>query len=223
MNGHVGDDAELYALGMLDPERRLEIDAHLASCDDCLRAVGEAEETAAALASALPGATPSARLADRLRAAGAATPIATPLRRRGVAGGARWLAGMAVAAAFLLALGTTWYQNSTLQTKLQASDVAVAMLVHSHFSHVPMTTTPAGGSLSAKVIYARDGSWMYVVIDGAGGDLEVVATIEGKRWAAGRAIENGRTATLFTHPPARPQTVELMRDGTPVASAKLIY
>ena len=144
MSAHVGEDAELYALGLLDAERRAEVDAHAAACDDCLRALGEAEETAALLAAALPELTPSRALGERLRAATtpANSPV-TPLRRPS-ARSPRWFAGLAVAAALVLALGAGWYQSSVMHGKLQANDVAVAMLVHSHFSHVPMTTTAAG-------------------------------------------------------------------------------
>ncbi|MBV8343959.1 MAG: zf-HC2 domain-containing protein, partial [Candidatus Eremiobacteraeota bacterium] len=42
---HIGDSAELYAAGALDERERAEIDAHVAECRDCLRRLGEAEET----------------------------------------------------------------------------------------------------------------------------------------------------------------------------------
>ncbi|MBV8355632.1 MAG: zf-HC2 domain-containing protein, partial [Candidatus Eremiobacteraeota bacterium] len=54
MSVHPTDDLELYALGDLEASERSTIEAHLAQCATCRRAVGEAEETLAALADALP-------------------------------------------------------------------------------------------------------------------------------------------------------------------------
>ncbi|MGP6156015.1 MAG: RskA family anti-sigma factor [Vulcanimicrobiaceae bacterium] len=46
---HIGELAELYALGALEPQERADIDAHAASCPRCARALGEAETAVAAL------------------------------------------------------------------------------------------------------------------------------------------------------------------------------
>jgi anti-sigma-K factor RskA len=213
MSPHIGDDAECYALGLLDAARRAEIDAHVASCDSCLRLIGGAEETAAALASVLPGAKPSVRLAGTFG----------PGRRRAPVERYGWIAGLAVAATFIVALGTSWNQTGVLRGALQADQLAVATLVHSHFLHVTMTAAPAAGPLAAKVVYARDGTWLYVLVDHPSGPIDVEAKIGGKSWSAGRATSNGGTATLFVRPPGRPESVELTQDGAPVASAKLVY
>lgn len=212
MSEHIGDDAELYALGLLEPERRGEIDAHVVSCDACLRLLGEAEETAASLAGALPSVTPSELLGARLSRSS-----------RPVARSRAWYAGIALAAAMLIALGASWLQIGSLRDKLHAEDLAVATLVHSHFLHVTMTTTPAAGALAAKVVYARDGGWVYVLVDRPGGAVDVVATIDGKPWQGGTAIAADDTATLLLHPPGRPTTIEIRRDGSLLATAKLVY
>jgi hypothetical protein len=47
---HLDDDAELYALGLTEPERGAEIEAHLAACEPCRARVVAAEEAAASLA-----------------------------------------------------------------------------------------------------------------------------------------------------------------------------
>ena len=44
---HLDDDAELYALGLLDADRGAAIEAHLAACDDCRARVVAAEAAAA--------------------------------------------------------------------------------------------------------------------------------------------------------------------------------
>jgi len=250
MSAHLGDDAELYALGLLEPERRAEIDAHVAGCADCVRLLGEAEATAAALADTLPRLPPSAAAAARFAAAvsglqagvGPVGPGVAPAFRRPVETRWGWFAGLALTAALLVALGTSWYQVGVLRGRAQDAQLAVATLVHSHFLHVSMTVAPAAGGLAAKVVYARDGSWLYVLVDRPEGDrtqgrpegnrpasertegpLELTATIAGKPYPCGQLVLNGGTATLFVRPPGRPERVQLSRDGTILATANLAY
>jgi len=213
MNQHVGDDAELYALGLLEPESRARIDAHLATCDACLRLVGEAEETALQLAALLPVATPSPQSRARLLAAAGEPAPVRPLA---------W-AGALAAALLLIALGGAWLQMGPARERRHASELAVATLVHSHFLHEAMETRAGAGGLAAKVVYARDGSWFYVLVDRAGGEIDVDATIAGRRWLAGAALREGDTATLLARPPARADSVELSRDGNVLASVRLRY
>jgi hypothetical protein len=203
MNHHIGDDAESYALGLLEPERRAEIDAHVASCRICLRLLGEAEETAAALATTLPPAASTRR-------------SARPTLRSG-------LAGIALAAALVLALAASLYQNALLRGEVGNERLAVATLVHSHFLHVTMTVAPGNGALAAKVVYARDGSWLYVLADKADATLDVEADIAGRPWSGGRLNAEGDTATALLRPPGRPSAVRLTYAGRTVAVAKLAY
>ena len=219
MTRHLGEDAEAYALGLLDAGERAEIDRHVAECAVCLRRLGEAEASAARLAALLPQTAPSEALRARLMSSTSGRVV--PLARRSPGPLRNW--GFAIAAAFALAAGTSWYQIGVLQQRLTVDQLAVATLVHSHFRHVGMTNTSAAAGLSAKVVYARDGSWLYVLVDGASGALDVNATIDGKVWSCGRAMRQGETATLFVHPPRKPQAVELTRDGAIVARATLIY
>jgi Putative zinc-finger len=227
MTAHIGDDAESYALGLLEPETRSAIDAHVATCHACLRQLGEAEETAAMLAGALPRATPSAELTARFTGMGQ-TPRADPptvvsLRRRLPSARPGWLSGLAVAAAFVVALGTSWYQNGIMRGQLRADDLAFATIANSHFLHASLSTTAAGDSLIAKVLYARDGSWLYVIVDRGEGPFDVSATIDGRPWAAGHTVQNGDTSTLFIRPTGRPASLQVKRDGMLLARVALTY
>jgi hypothetical protein len=46
---HIDQEAELYALGMLDDAERMRIDDHLAGCVPCTAHVGKAEAAVAGL------------------------------------------------------------------------------------------------------------------------------------------------------------------------------
>jgi anti-sigma factor RsiW len=207
---HLGEDAELYALGMLDSARRAEVERHIAGCDACLERVGGAEATALALAAPLPRIEPSPSLRSRLLAsavesaprAGAARAgrLAVRLARERVERGRLSLWGRLAAAAILLlalGLGFSFYRNSQLSAALRDDDLAFVTVVHSHFEHV--TLRPIGPAApAAKVLYAKDGSWIYVLVD--------------------RGV-----ATLFERHAGKPSLIVLVGPGGPVASALLQY
>src|ERR1700728_650490 len=67
MNRHVNpEDSDLYALGALDGEERLELEAHVRSCDGCAREIDAARQRVALLALAAPAAAPPARVREAL-------------------------------------------------------------------------------------------------------------------------------------------------------------
>ena len=70
---HVGEAAELYALGALDEREQAGLEAHIAHCAQCLRRVGEAEETLLALER-------GSKAVDVPRRQGNVLPIARPAR-----------------------------------------------------------------------------------------------------------------------------------------------
>ena len=128
----------------------------------------------------------------------------------------------AIAAALAIALlGLAW-QTIALRGRLASQDVALATIVHSHFDHVSMTPDPAN-PVAAKVLYARDGSWIYVIADQPGGTVRVLATSAAGTADIGALVPSGQTATLFVHPAARIRTVVLERSGARVAYATLKY
>jgi hypothetical protein len=213
VTAHLGEDAELYPLGILDDEAARNVERHIASCSECAARVEEAQAVASSLAAALPRATPSPALERRLRESTRPRPSV----KRGGA-----LFSLAIAAAFALAfLGAGW-QALVLRERLQREDVAFVSMVHSHFNHVPMS--PASPNpVAAKILYARDGSWIYIIADKPGGPLHAVAQAPGGVADLGLLSSTGETATLLVHPRERIRSIVLQRAGTNVAFAKLTY
>ncbi len=229
---HVADDqVEAYALGALEDAERSAVDEHIAACDACLRRVGEAEETVASLALDLPRTEPSAALGERLArslattrqgdAPGAVVPSRgiVPLRRRR---SYVWLAPLGAAAALVFALAGSFVQDAHLRGELADNDRALTQVVHSHFNHVTMTPAPGSGA-SAKVLFARDGSWIYVVADHLPAGTHAFATIAGSERDLGALAPQGDIATLFVSDANKPTTIILRADGNVEATATLGY
>lgn len=216
MTEHLGDDAELYPLGALDDDAAREVERHIAGCPLCAERVAQAGGVAASLASALPAVEPSPALQRRLSQA------LHPERRAGerFADLNGW--SFALAAVFALAFLALGWKTLALRGQLAADDLALVTVVHSHFNHVSMTPRSAN-PVAAKVLYARDGSWLYVIADKPGGTLRVVARTTAGSAALGVLAASGQTAGLLVRPPARVESLVLQREGTTVASATLVY
>lgn len=213
MNQHLGEDAELYPLGVLDDDTARDVERHVASCSDCAERVARAQAAAASLAAALPLATPSAALERRLRES--ARPQPSAQRRPS-------LFPFAIAAAIVLAfLGFGW-QALVLRERLAAEDVALVTMVHSHFNHVSMSPDSAD-PVAAKILYARDGSWIYIIADKPGGSLHAIAETATGSADLGALPSTGETSSLLVHPHQRIRSIILQRAGTNVASARLTY
>jgi anti-sigma factor RsiW len=209
---HLDEDAELYPLGLLDDVAARNVERHVASCSECAERVAQAQAVAASLAAALPQATPSPELEHRLRESTRPRPSA----KRRVS-----LFPLALAAAFALAFLGGW-QALVLRERLAAEDVALVTMVHSHFNHVsmsPESTNP----VAAKILYARDGSWIYIIADKPGGALHAIAQTAAGAADLGALGSAGETATLLVRPSERIRSIVLQRAGTDVASARLAY
>lgn len=190
---HIGESAELYAIGALDPAERAEVDGHIAHCAQCLRRVGEAEETVLAL--------------ERVNVVDHATHVErVPLRfaRRSVA----WLLPLTAAAAF--ALGMLFPRPAPQR------DLATLAMIGSHFSHAQFV----GSGPPAKVIYARDHSWYYVIV-ASKARYTVVGVRNGSSIALGTTQPNGATSALFTRPHAAFGRLELRENGTVVNTVSI--
>jgi hypothetical protein len=192
---HIGDQAELYVLGMLDEGERAAVDAHIATCMQCLRRVGEAEETLLALERG-DLAEPTPELLDRRMRFGA-----PPVRR---------YYSLALAAAAGLVLGILTMLPGYLRP--QAPQGALLAMIHSHFNHAQFVGSPRAPS--AKVVYAHDRSWLFVLADGS--ERYAVYAINGSgSTRLGDLQPEGSTSSLYVAhvPPA--DAVEL-RDGATV-------
>jgi anti-sigma factor RsiW len=212
MTQHIGDDAELYALGALDATETAAVERHIATCAECATRVVDAQNVAASLASALPGVRPSASLDRRIR------DVASPGAQTRTRFSSLWQ--YAIAAVFALAFLGAGFQAFRLHGQLADEDFALATVVHSHFNHVSMSPI-SGSQVAAKVLYARDGSWVYVIADRPGGELHVMSVGAAGGTDLGALHSIGQTASLLIRPAARIQSLVLQRDGVPVAAATL--
>ncbi|HTV91235.1 MAG TPA: anti-sigma factor [Verrucomicrobiae bacterium] len=193
---HIGDLAELYVLGELDSSERAAVDAHIASCPQCLRRVGEAEETLLAIERGTL-AQPTPELLDRRMRFGAPRPRYATF-------------ALAAAAGLILGILTMlpgYFRPATPQAALVA-------MIHSHFNHAQFTAVALANAPAAKVIYAHDRSWLFIVADGS--RRYAVFAINGTTATRlGDLQPQGATSTLYVAHAPTADTVEL-RDGSTV-------
>jgi hypothetical protein len=218
---HLGELAELYALGALESLERAQVETHVATCASCACALSIAEATVAALDDTyVPQLEPPERLRSRIAASAQA---AVPLALRRVS----WPNFYATAAALLLAAGVgggALVEHSE-EVRQAAHDSAVlAMIATSHFNHVTFTAHESFAPIS-KVLYARDGAWFYVVIDSVTCKCHVVVrSATGDERDFGTPEVRGSTATLFTREFPRPTLLKLVdASGRVISGAALSY
>ena len=185
-NDHIGESAELYAAGALDAQERSAVEAHVARCVTCLQRLGEAEETVLALE-------------RNVRVDPLAFAVAAPLRLRRREVPAWWLP---VAAAAALIVGMA------LPNLFARNESPTLAMIHSHFNHALFSGLNAP---PAKVIYARDRSWYYVIVEGAH-RYGVVGVGNGGSVEIGTTQPKGETSELFVRNGRPFDRVEL-RDG----------
>jgi hypothetical protein len=218
--------AELYALGALEARERAQVEAHVASCANCARALGAAEVTVAALDEAfVPRLDPPERLGARI-AASAQTVVSLAPRRVSRRATLASPSFYATAAALLLAAGIgggALVEHSAEVRQVAHDSTVLATIATAHFNHVSLTAREPSAPLS-KVLYARDGAWFYVVIDSPRCECHVVArSAQGER-DLGEPEVRGSTATLFVRDFARPTSLELVdASGRVISGAALAY
>jgi anti-sigma factor RsiW len=202
---HIGEYAELYALGELDEPEAARVERHAGECAECAKRLGHAETTVLQLIeSAGAQATPES-LDRRVRFAAPNPPA------RG------WIA--AVAAAFLIGL-LPWGWSAT-QHRDEAQPAIDAMLA-GHFTHAPLLPLVAGAPVG-KVIYAREGGWIYVLAGSGAVAVDVATVAAGKATLVATLAPSSATRAAFVRIAARIDAVELMENGKPVATARVVY
>ncbi|HEX8806617.1 MAG TPA: anti-sigma factor [Candidatus Aquilonibacter sp.] len=201
---HIGDLAERYALGDLDASDLAALEEHIAACDACLRLVGEAEETVLALERGDTVVTVPARLERRLQ---------LPVRRRISFAG---LAG-AVAAGLVIGILATLLAFSVRPNYTQRALVA---MVGSHFNHAQFAPVGTAHAAPAKVIYARDRHWLFIIATGAE-RYHVYAIDSQGAVSLGDLHPEGGSSTLYVDHPITQTTLELLDGSTVVARANL--
>jgi anti-sigma factor RsiW len=205
---HIGENAELYALGELNELEAARIERHARTCAQCAHRLGEAEATVLQLIEAGGADASVPEALDRRIAFAKPAPPA-----RG------WIA--AVAAAFVIGL-LPWGWTVTQRHPNEAAQPAIDAMLVGHFVHAPLLPLQAGAP-SAKVIYAREGGWIYVLA-AAGPDSLDVATVTGDRVSVvGELGSSGATRAAFVKISGRVDSVELLENGKPISAAHLVY
>lgn len=203
-NAHVGEDAELYALGDLDDVTRERVERHVRTCAQCGRRVGDAESAVLRLIEAQPA-------------------VPTVLRPFSVKSGAfPWRWALAIAAAFVLGL-LPWLAATVRTTAPPATEqLAMSAMLDSHFQHAQFVAdTP--GAPSAKVIFGRTGGWLYVLVSPGDAPLSVVTVGESSKTTVATLPPGRQTRAVFVTLSARIDEVRLLDGTRQVAHAKVAF
>lgn len=190
---------ELYALGTLEPEERAAVEEHIAQCESCRVRFVEAVSVVAAMTGTQPeDSVESVRTADPRVARFAA-----------------------LAAVFALLFAGALAYAVLERTRSSEQSVPLAAIVGSHFLHAQfqsaMPQAPA-----AKVLYARDGSWIYVIVN-APASYALSGIRDGHATDLASTSATGTESTAFVRTAQRYSVLELRVGGALVARAPLVY
>jgi hypothetical protein len=209
---HLGEAAELYAIGALDAAERKAIDRHVGQCADCTSLLREAEERVATLAQADVQHMPPAQLERRI----------TAITRGGAARLRVSVAAIAAALAIgLLPSAYFWQQSQAMHAAMIADADAMNRLAS--MPHRSVAFSDMSGGSAARVTYAPDGSWYVVLVRGASRALSVAWMHDGKRTMLGTATPHGEVAMLYLPKSHRMDQLALMDGDRVVAEAQLAY
>lgn len=160
---HLGDDAEAYALGMLERDSRDAVDSHTATCATCATRLGEAER---AVATMFDLALPTLET-DR-------TPLVPESKFTSDRRAKRYAPQALVALVAASLIGFLTIRDATLESAVRDDGVFVHAMVASHFAHAAFLA-PDGRTLDAKVVYDRHGRWYDVIATDATWRVAIVA------------------------------------------------
>jgi RNA polymerase sigma-70 factor, ECF subfamily len=115
----------------------------------------------------------------------------------------------------VLLLGTLFFR-----TRGDDTQRALLAMVGSHFEHAQFAPVAAASAPNAKLIYARDGSWLYIVADGAAFyDVYAIGTNGAVR--LGSLTPHGETSSLFADRDTGANVIELREGSRVIERAEL--
>ena len=210
MQRHIDEDAELYALGALSETERVAVERHIAQCALCLQRVREAEETVFILTGEHQAVTPPRALNARIAHTFAQR---TPPR-----------AWMAIAAAFIIGILPTiplTIEHVRHDQIDRMHDEAFLAMLNSHFVHAQFAALNGAALPPAKVIFSRNGSWLYVVVSGAHTYDVKGVSVNGTE-LLGQTQARAATSELFIARPPHVRAIVLTENGIPVGQASVV-
>jgi len=206
MTEHIGENAALYALGLLDAGDARDVEGHLLRCDACRRLLAQAEADVTALSAAQPQLDPPTKFRS--------APSSAPARAWW---NSRTLAYAAVLAVALLPSGFLLRQNVAMHEEMLANSAAISRVMST-----PHRTVAFAGA-DAHVMYGKDGSWYVVVIRGAVAPLHVLWPHDGTTTMLGTAVPRGDVAMLYLPQSHRMEQLALESGGRVVGHAQLAF
>lgn len=218
MTAHIGDLAELYALGALDLGERRALEAHVLQCTECTDRLREAEASFLTLAENDSQRDVSARLTDRISASLATQPS--------TAGAATWTQRpwarplLAMAAVLAIAIIPSYEllgHNRAMQTQLATDDAAFARMAAGPIAHATFK------GRTARVIYSADGTWYYVIVMHPSSDMRIAYIHNGTTEVLGSITMHGSTGTLYLPVSEKMDNLAILQGGRVVADANLAY
>jgi hypothetical protein len=91
-----------------------------------------------------------------------------------------------------------------------------------HFLHAPFVPVAAGAP-AGKVIYAREGGWLYVIVAAGTSALDVDVVSNGVRRRVSSLAASSQTRASFIRTSEAIQSVQLFQGSTPIAQARIVY
>ncbi|HEV2643877.1 MAG TPA: hypothetical protein VGT98_14270 [Candidatus Elarobacter sp.] len=213
---HIGENAELYALGVLSEHERRRTDDHVRQCIPCTELLGNAERIVADIEGAMPQRDPPRRLEERILRSARAVEIRRqkrPVQFR-----------PALAALVLLGILSSLLGFRSLQVdgQLRKTEAIVVALSSGEFGQLYLRAGGTTGPI-AKAICEKDGKWIYLVVAKTSPDLALYGERNGHREMLGRPVNEGESATLFVDRPGKFSALALVANGRGVAEAKTHY
>ncbi len=213
---HIGQNAELYALGALSDDEREQVEAHARDCISCMKLLGNAERIVSDVELELPPLDPPPRLEARILKSARADVKAErtrPMQYRGA------LMALLVLGTLSLILGI---RNLQADRQLRGNGAILAALSSNEFGYISLRASATTAPI-AKAICEEDGKWIYLIVAKPSPDLTLYGERNGHRELLGRPVSEGQSATLFVEGPGKFTALELIAYGRVVAEAKTHY